>query len=377
MVSGKLGGGKSLATVGKMRDYLNQGRAIATNLDLNLEKLINPWAKNVRAIRLPDKPTVDDLENLPEPYQGDYSEEKSGLIVLDECGTWFNTREYRDKSRQPLINKLLHIRKAGWDVMFIIQHPEMIDKQVREGIGEHVVSCQRADRLGIPFVTGIGKLFGVNIRPPKIHLAIVKYGTSSLSPVVDRWVYNGADLYDAYDTRQVFGANDCGLNSLLPPYTIYGQYYSRKQHAKDQYQKTKKTFKSFLQSAKRTFFLLGVAAGYAITALASDDPETKPHETTTNSKKQEEEAPTPVLHELDHIRITALVKQRHSFEYYFWDELNQDSFNPASLGYKVRLISDCKASLIKMNERYDITCKAVATSAELGEREVRRSDSAI
>ena len=32
-ITGKLGSGKSIAAVGKIRDYLNEGRAVATNLD--------------------------------------------------------------------------------------------------------------------------------------------------------------------------------------------------------------------------------------------------------------------------------------------------------------------------------------------------------
>ena len=253
-ITGKLGSGKSIAAVGKIRDYLNEGRAVATNLDLNLEKMVNPWAKNTKVTRIPDKPTVDDLENLPEPYEGDYDESKMGGIFLDECGTWFNTRDYRDKSRQPLINKLLHIRKAGWDVYFIIQHMDMIDKQVRDALGEHTVYCQRADKLAIPFLTPLLKVFGLNIRPPKIHLGVVKYGTSILSPTVDRWVYSGTDLYDAYDTRQVFGANDCGMYSYLPPFKVYGQFNTRQQLAKEKYNEVYKKFKTFLSTGKRSFF---------------------------------------------------------------------------------------------------------------------------
>lgn len=253
-ITGKLGAGKTLATVGRIQEYLNQGRMVATNLDLKLEKLVNPFAKNTQVTRLPDKPTVDDLENLPVPYTGEYDEAKMGGIFLDECGTWFNTRDYRDKSRQPLINKLLHIRKAGWDVFFIIQHLDMIDKQVREALGEHIVYCQRADRLGLPLITPLFKLFGLNIRPPKIHLGLVKYGTGQFAPVVDRWVYNGSNLYDAYDTRQVFGANDCGLHSMLPPNTIFGRYTSRTQIAKESYEQNKHKIINFLKTGKRSFF---------------------------------------------------------------------------------------------------------------------------
>jgi|TARA_R110000744_G_C19367798_1_gene562099 hypothetical protein len=373
LVTGKLGSGKSLATVGRARDYLNQGRMVATNLDLNLEKMINPWAKNSKAIRLPDKPTLEDLENLPEPYEGDYDESKTGAIILDECGTWFNTREYRDKSRQPLINKLLHIRKAGWDVFFIIQHIEMIDKQVREGLGEHVVYCQRADRLGIPVLTPLMKLFGANVRPPKIHLAIVKYGTSTLSPVVDRWVYNGSDLYNAYDTRQVFGANDCGMYSYLPPYLTFGRYTSRKQVAKESYEKHKDKIKTFLSTGKRSFFLIGLTVGLVVNFFNGPEPKSAmaiEEVETLDSQPDELEEPEATQHILDGVRINAFILKSDGFEYYFKDS-NLDPFYPESHGYKVRAINDCKAQLISIIDNHIITCRAMSPNAHA--RDVRQA----
>ncbi len=46
---------------------------------------------------------------------------KKQLVVLDECGTWLNTREWQDKSRQNLIDWMLHSRKKGWDIILIVQ----------------------------------------------------------------------------------------------------------------------------------------------------------------------------------------------------------------------------------------------------------------
>ncbi len=39
-LTGKLGSGKTLCVVGKIRDYLKQGRRVATNLDLNLTAML-------------------------------------------------------------------------------------------------------------------------------------------------------------------------------------------------------------------------------------------------------------------------------------------------------------------------------------------------
>ena len=360
LVTGKLGSGKSLATVGRIRDYLNQARPVATNLDLNMENLINPFAKNSRVIRLPDKPTVDDLEALDSPLaDGEYDEQKTGLIVLDECGTWFNTRSFQDKARQPLINKMLHIRKCGWDVMFIVQHIEMIDKQVREGLGEHIVQCQRADRLGIPFITPLFKLFGLNIRPPKLHLALVKYGTGAYAPVVDRWVYNGSDLYDAYDTRQVFGANDCAIHSLLPPNTTFGRYTTQGQYT---YEKFKTSIRNIINSASkasRLFFLTGLALGVMGSSYASRTNETNETQAIVESDQAVDEI-TETVDPVDAdifdpiLRITASVAVGNEIQYYFEDERTRQLMfvDPST----VRAIDYCTARIVFLNESKIVNC---------------------
>lgn len=369
LVTGKLGSGKTLATVGRIRDYLNQGRMVATNLDLNLEKLINPWAKKSRVIRMPDKPKLHDLESLPEPYTGDYDESKTGLIVLDECGTWFNTRDYRDKERAPVIDKLLHIRKAGWDVIFIIQHIEMMDKQVRDGLGEHVVYCQRADRLGIPLITPLAKIAGMDIRPPKIHLAIVKYGTSQASPVVDRWVYNGTDLYGAYDTRQVFGANDCQMYSMMPPFLTFGRFKTKQQHAKEKSRETISKIKTFCKGAKRTFFLLGLTIGVTVNFFDDSQPSKANAETITQNEITEPEKPEettpqqPVYNPLSGLYISGSVVTSNGIDYILYNEY-EENINPESLGITLRPISSCKVVLLTGSTSRTVTCHRPAKKSK-------------
>lgn len=362
IVTGKLGSGKTAGCVGKIRDYLNENRAVATNLDLTLEKLVNPWAKKTRVTRLPDKPTLEDLENLPTPYKGAYDESKTGLIVLDECGTWFNTRKWSDKQRQPLIDKLLHIRKAGWDVMFIIQHIEMLDKQVREGLGEHVVYCQRADRLSLPFITAFLRLLGSSGRPPKIHICIVRYGTQTTGPLVDRWVYTGKDLYDAYDTRQVFGSNDCALHTVLPPYYVFGRYVEKSVYAKKELKKKTKAFTRRAKRAGRPFFLLGALVATSVTAYAMSGSDTEPTKAQSEMvepepEKTEETTETEEpVNPFDYIRIYASEKTNQGYEYYFKDEYSGTKYYPESKNLKIWAIDSCHAKLIDLNESHIITC---------------------
>lgn len=224
-VTGKLGAGKTLACVGRIRDALLDGRPVATNLDLNLVKLVGKKAANVRVYRLPDRPTADDLWALGSGNDG-YDEDKNGLLVLDECGTWFNAREWNDKNRRGIIDWLLFARKKGWDPYFLIQEVTLIDKQVRKSLLEMVVHCRRLDRLTVPLLDPIYKaIFDKPIPKKKMHVGVVKFGEQPNAPVVERWWYQGTDLYEAYDTKQVFRDDyPHGLYTMLPPWYTHGRY---------------------------------------------------------------------------------------------------------------------------------------------------------
>lgn len=237
LVTGKLGAGKTLVCVGKIRDAILDGRRVATNLDLSLEHLLPAKSRKVQVMRLPDKPTVFDLEQLGLGSEV-MDESQNGLIVLDELGTWLNSRQWGDKSRQAVIDWLLHSRKKGWDVIFISQHANLIDKQVREAVIEFLVTCRRLDRLPVPFIGWLIRLVTggfLSGRMPRIHVGIVRYGMATDSLVVERWIYRGVHLYRAFNTRQVFsdkyldvdlgpGHGVVGTYSYLSPWHLVGRF---------------------------------------------------------------------------------------------------------------------------------------------------------
>jgi len=235
IVTGKLGSGKTLAAVGRIRDYLRRGARVATNLDINMPGFGNPMSR-AWVHRLPDHPTRSDLDLLGTGQDG-LDEEKNGLLVLDECATWLNSRDWSDKGRQAFIDWALHSRKLGWDLMLIVQDISTIDKQVRTSLAEFHVIVKRLDRLAIPFIGGFFKMFGMKVRPPKIHAAFVKYGTDIHAPISDRWLYRGRDLYTAYDTKQVFkhdqlingvSVPNVGNHCTLSAWHLQGRYLTQK-----------------------------------------------------------------------------------------------------------------------------------------------------
>lgn len=219
LVTGKLGSGKTLACVGRIRDALAVGKRVVTNLDLDLMAMFPGERRRCSVVRIPDKPALADLVAVGCGNEL-RDESKNGLIVLDELGAWLNTRSWGDKDRQPVIDWLLHSRKLGWDVYFIIQHANMVDKQVREGLAEFLVTCRRTDRLRIPLVTAFLAGWKITLRPPQIHVASVRYGLDKDAMLSDRWYYRARDLWNAYDTRQIFTSDRTGPYTLLSPHLL-------------------------------------------------------------------------------------------------------------------------------------------------------------
>lgn len=222
-ITGKLGSGKSLVSVGRIFDYLRQGKPVATNLNLDLGKLFSLRCK-FNYTRLPDFPVVRDFEAIGRATDS-YDEKNNGLIVLDECGVFFNSRDWQSQERQEVIKWLLHSRKLGWDVILIVQDVAIIDKQIRLALVEHVGICKRMDRMGVPFLGALIGLLGFRLRLPRVHVCSVKYGLDHHALVVDRWFYRGTMLQDGYDTKQVFSAmTSPALHSVLSPWHTVGRY---------------------------------------------------------------------------------------------------------------------------------------------------------
>jgi len=223
--TGKLGGGKTLCAVARIKEKLQEGCKVATNLDLNLVHMFGLNARDLDVIRLPDKPKIHDLHLIGYGNKT-YDESRNGLLVLDECGTWFNSRNWNDKDRKPVNDWFLHARKLGWDVIIIIQDIKLLDSQARDAIAEHTAFCRRLDRVQVPLIGPLFKaITGLRLTGPKLHVARVVYGTAKDDLVADRHVYKGTALYQAYNTKQLFLADyPHGPFSYLTPWHVRGRY---------------------------------------------------------------------------------------------------------------------------------------------------------
>ena len=242
-ITGKLGSGKGKAGIDQIRRYLRAGKRVATNCDVFLEHLMPERDKAV-VMRVPDKPSPVDLYMIGsgnrfvefEPilkYSRDaitalapaprllagFDEMHNGALVLDECGSWLNTRNFQDKGRAEMLEWAIHARKYGWDVFFIMQNISQVDKQLRDSLLEYVVRLNRLDRMKVPVVSGVLKLLTAGATEgnlPRVHIGVVRLGPQPDGLVADRWVFRGDDLNRAYNTTQVFSDTyPHGTHSLL------------------------------------------------------------------------------------------------------------------------------------------------------------------
>jgi hypothetical protein len=270
-VTGKLGNGKSLVSVARMLDKMKSGCRIATNIDLNLESMSSKYCRNLNVIRVPDKPCLADLTAIGRGTES-YNESENGLLCLDECGSWFNSRNWQDKQRAAVNDWFRHARKLGWDVILIVQDISLIDAQARDALSEHVVFCKRMDNMRIPFITPFFGLMGIPLKFPKMHIARVVLGTSPSDLLADRWIYKGTHLYSAYDTKQIFSpTNDFGSHSVLTPWHINRlQLTNRNQEF---FMRITKIYLKKLKAPLSIFsgILLGICISYGMTVKANDD----------------------------------------------------------------------------------------------------------
>jgi hypothetical protein len=230
-LTGKKGTGKSKHAVILIRDrYLKKKRLVATNLDLNIEPMFGSQSK-VTYVRIPDKPKSFDLLAAGHGNPDSYDEDLNGALVLDEMGTWLNTRTFADKDRAAVLDYFAHARKHGFDTWYIMQNVVQVDKQLRESFIEQTVRHTSFAKVKIPFFGSIlGALFGERAAfLPRFHAAVFRIGVNPQDMICNRAVFTGKDVEPCYDTRQVFLENyPHGTHSVLSPWHIKGRFEAQK-----------------------------------------------------------------------------------------------------------------------------------------------------
>lgn len=205
IVTGKLGAGKSLVTVQRMIDYAAEGLKIAANFPVDFGPICMKDDSKLAATSVTVLSPIPTSSQLHALGKGGPFEDKAGLLVLDECAQFLNSRTWQGEDRQNMINWLLHARKLCWDVILVVQHERMLDKQVRDALAEYLVVVKRTDRLKIPFMP---------IPMPRFHVGTVRYGLEPNAMVADRWITRGDLPMQCYNTSEIFDGDQPAYTKL-------------------------------------------------------------------------------------------------------------------------------------------------------------------
>ena len=141
--SGKPGSGKSLHCAKIIDSYHRKGKHVITNFEVNpnfWEKRHckkNPHTGDAGILlEIPnDELSVDCLIDFADKNHARNSRgqilEAQTLVVLDECQTLFNSRQWNKKGRSDWVIFFSQHRKFGFTIILVSQDKSMVDRQIR------------------------------------------------------------------------------------------------------------------------------------------------------------------------------------------------------------------------------------------------------
>jgi zona occludens toxin len=177
LVTGPPGSGKSFYAVKVLAEAVWAGKFVGTNVELApdwAERLVRAhprvrWlSKRKRAERAAlyrrrvyVSHDLDALFRLRLRGAG----EGRGLMVLDEAHNWMNARSWGAGDRATIVRFFTQHRKLGWHVQLITQDADMLDRQVRVLMEEHITLKNLRNF----------KLAGIRVFPRNRFVAVCKW----------------------------------------------------------------------------------------------------------------------------------------------------------------------------------------------------------
>lgn len=188
LYSGTPGSGKSYHATSRIFYWLRNRKVIA---NYGLYGL--PEKKSVNFLhRSNENLTVDNLIKFAEEYHVQRKEHQT-LIVIDEAGIKFNSREWNNKDRLKWLDFFSQHRKYGFDIVLIAQADIMLDKQLRQFIENEV---NHRNLLSCPFP--------VKIIAPVYRFAAVKWWYSNKMPLGVEYIRYSKKIGNLYNSFEGF-----------------------------------------------------------------------------------------------------------------------------------------------------------------------------
>jgi len=147
LFSGTPGSGKSLNTARRIRTELLRGKTVIANFPINTTLISKNGKRKIgRFIYLKnDELTTDYLtKHAIENHRA--GKEGQSLLVVDEAGIMYNSRDYGNWDRKAWINFFMTHRHYGYNVILVAQIDRLIDKQIRAFI-EYDIKHRKANNF--------------------------------------------------------------------------------------------------------------------------------------------------------------------------------------------------------------------------------------
>jgi hypothetical protein len=193
-----VGAGKSFYVCGRIIDHLAVGGSVCASdtFGLKWDACVKLVAKRFGVMLEADQYRTfseDDVPRLHEVTpQG--TPECPVLVVVDECHTKLNARDWADKSKREFFNWLTQSRHDDNDCMFISQAAANIDKQ----IARLVTYIQRARNMTTWKIPGLGKW-------PLKQFVISTYDSDGRTCLEKKWVWHDKEIFACYESKVMKG----------------------------------------------------------------------------------------------------------------------------------------------------------------------------
>lgn len=128
---------------------------------------------------------------------GFYGKEGNCLLIIDEAGCIFNSRDWqvKAKERTKWVKFFSQSRKFGYDVILVAQSDRMIDRQIRD-LAEYEVRHFSMRRYW--FLSWL---------PLRLHCAVWHWYHTRIRGTVDPFIVR-KKVYSKYDTMRIFNIDD-------------------------------------------------------------------------------------------------------------------------------------------------------------------------
>lgn len=389
--------GKTKYAVDEIKPYLDSGRKVATNLDLNHE-LMSPNSKS-QILRMPDHPRYEDLEAIGYGYpeleesEDNYDESKNGIVVIDELLTHLNSRSFRDKDRLKIVSWFVQMGKYGWDLILIGQDYEAIDSQLRTTVINQLINCKSGrNYFGFGFVNSMVTLAFDLMKIPKFHVARFYDGTSKGRKAHGYQFYIKEWTHQWYKTAQKFVPDNLvtkrgelidmrSTYSMIPAATLNSWQNTKVNTVTDNQSNSKPQQanhpdnKPLLNKFQKIGLFL--MAGFLVYKFGySADIETPVENVTTalkenrfapEAKEPTQQQPNDKQNELfKDVYITCSVYNNHTKSTSYCFEKAGRPFHPSDIDMFVLPDSKCRAKLLFEGNQYIVRCNPFYVPSSTG-----------